>query len=143
MMWFVILGVLLDQVSKYWVSQLTQTVVVIPSLLSIAYVENRGAVFGVAQGSNVILAIMTILLCTGLLLYLVKQKQKGKSVSFAWYCILTGGIGNLLDRVLRGYVVDFIATPFIATFNIADSFVVIGVFLLLIQEIIATRKPKE
>ena len=57
--------------------------------------------------------------------------------------ILAGGLGNLIDRVFRGYVVDFIATPFIATFNIADSLVVIGVFLLLISEIIDSIRNKK
>ena len=60
----------------------------------------------------------------------------------AWYMILSGGIGNLIDRLVRGYVVDFIATPFIATFNIADSFVVIGIALLLLNEIVEIYKEK-
>ena len=51
------------------------------------------------------------------------------------YMILAGGIGNMIDRLFRGYVIDFIDTPFIATFNLADSFVVIGVILLSITYI--------
>ncbi len=63
-------------------------------------------------------------------------------VSLAYYFVLAGGIGNLIDRVLRGFVVDFIDTPFIATFNIADSFIVCGAIWILFIEIKKMIKEK-
>ena len=148
MMWLlVIVSVLLDQLTKYWVCKMTETVTVFPHLLSFSYVENYGAVFGMMQGSNAILAVLSAVICVVLVWYLFKQKQKQAKISAAWYLILAGGIGNLIDRVFRGYVVDFIATPFIATFNLADSFVVIGVawvcFLEIHQIYLEKRKAEK
>lgn len=134
-MWLLIISILIDQITKHFATNLTKTIEIFPKILSFEYVENRGAVFGIMQGSNTILMIVSCLICIGLIYYLYRQKKENKKVSIAWYMILSGGIGNLIDRMFRGYVVDFIATPFIATFNIADSFVVVGVLWLLILEL--------
>lgn len=142
-MWIVIISILIDQVAKYFVCGLSEPIKIIPSLLSFEYVENRGAVFGIMQGSNYILAMVSLVICIAIGIYICKTKKENKKVHFAWYMILAGGLGNLIDRVVRGYVVDFIATPFIATFNIADSLVVIGVFLLLINEILDSMRNKK
>lgn len=133
-MWILILGILLDQLAKLWICQMQQSVAILPSLLIFEYVENHGAVFGIMQGSNSILAVVSFIVCIVLVIFIMNQKKKQEKISIAWYMILAGGIGNLIDRIFRGYVVDFIATPFIATFNIADSFVVLGFMYLLWQE---------
>lgn len=133
-MWILILGILLDQLVKLWICQLQHSLTMIPNLLTLEYVENHGAVFGMMQGSNSILAIVSLVICIVLIAFIISQKKKQKKVSLAWYMVLAGGIGNLIDRLFRGYVVDFIATPFIATFNLADSFVVLGVIWLFVQE---------
>lgn len=137
-MWILIISILIDQITKYFACGLSEPIKIIPNLLSFEYVENRGAVFGIMQGSNYILAMVSLVICIAIGIYIYKAKK----VHIAWYMILAGGLGNLIDRVVRGYVVDFIATPFIATFNIADSFVVIGVLLLLINEIIDSMRNK-
>ena len=134
-MWCLIISILIDQITKFFASHLTESTKIIPNILSFEYVENRGAVFGIMQGSNTILAMISFAICIALIYYIYKQKKENKKVSIAWYMVLGGGIGNLIDRIFRGYVVDFIATPFIATFNVADSFVVLGVLWLLILEI--------
>ncbi|MBO5142532.1 MAG: signal peptidase II [Clostridia bacterium] len=86
------------------------------------------------------MAVISLIICIAITIYIINQKKNSKKVNLAWYMILSGGIGNLIDRIVRGYVVDFIATPFIATFNIADSMVVIGVIVLIINEIIESVK---
>lgn len=134
-MWIVIISILIDQISKYLVCNIKETITVVPKLLSIEYVENYGAVFGIMQGSNRILALVSLSICIAIIVYILRLKKRKEKIPLAWYFILAGGIGNLIDRLVRGYVVDFIATPFIATFNIADSLVVIGVFLIAIREI--------
>lgn len=139
-MWILIISILIDQITKFFVSNLNKTIEIIPNILSFEYVKNYGAIFGIMQGSNTILIGISSLVCIGLIYFLYKQKKENKKISIAWYMILSGGIGNLIDRIFRGYVVDFIATPFIATFNIADSFVVIGVLRLLILELKEYRK---
>jgi len=141
-MWILIISILIDQVSKYIVSGMSESLSVIPGLLSFEYVQNYGAVFGIMQGSNYIMAAISAVLCVIIFVYIIKCKRDSQNVHFAWYMILSGGIGNLIDRLFRGYVVDFIATPFIATFNIADSMVVIGVGLLIINEIKEMIKEK-
>lgn len=145
-MWVLIISILIDQLSKYIVCQMTDAITLIPNLLSVEFVKNYGAVFGIMQGSNYIMAGISLIICITIIIYIVSQKKNNKNVSIAWYMILSGGIGNLIDRLVRGYVVDFIATPFIATFNIADSMVVIGVGILIINEIatmIKENKEKE
>ena len=142
-MWLLIISILIDQLSKFLVCNMTESIIVIPKILTIEFVKNYGAVFGIMQGSNYILAVISIVICIAIMLYIGIQKKNNKSVHVAWYMILSGGIGNLIDRIIRGYVVDFIATPFIATFNIADSFVVIGVVLLLINEITEMLQAKQ
>lgn len=134
-MWIVIISILIDQISKYLVCNIKETITVIPKLLAIEYIENYGAVFGIMQGSNSILALVSLSICIAIIVYILRLKKRKKKIPLAWYFILAGGIGNLIDRLVRSYVVDFIATPFIATFNIADSLVVIGVFLIAIREI--------
>ena len=141
-MWLILVSVLIDQIAKFFVVKMQASISVIPGILSFEYVENRGAVFGIMQGSNYILAAISFIICIAICGYIIKNKKDGKKSHIAWYMILSGGIGNLIDRLVRGYVVDFIATPFIATFNIADSFVVIGIALLLLNEIVEIYKEK-
>lgn len=134
-MWLLIISILIDQLSKILVCHITDSIVLIPNLLSIEFVKNYGAIFGIMQGSNYIMAGISLIICVAIIIYIITQKKNNKKLHVAWYMILSGGIGNLIDRVIRGYVVDFIATPFIATFNIADSLVVLGAGILLIDEL--------
>lgn len=145
-MWLLIISILIDQLSKYFACNITEEITIIPNLLSLDFVKNYGAVFGIMQGSNYIMAVVSFIICVAITLYIINQKKNGKNVNIAWYMILSGGIGNLIDRIVRGYVVDFVATPFIATFNIADSMVVIGVVLLIfneVRELVKENKKKE
>lgn len=145
-MWLLIISILIDQLSKYFACNITEEITIIPNLLSLDFVKNYGAVFGIMQGSNYIMAVVSFIICVAITLYIINQKKNSKNVNIAWYMILSGGIGNLIDRIVRGYVVDFIATPFIATFNIADSMVVIGVVLLIfneVRELVKENKKKE
>ena len=94
--------------------------------------------FGLAQGANYILAIISLVICVAIISIMLLQKKKGEDISTGLYLVLIGGIGNFIDRIVRGFVVDFIDTPFIATFNIADSFIVIGAFWVLIEEVVCS-----
>ena len=130
-----IILVIIDQLSKILISKGDVQITLIKNLLNITYVENRGMVFGVAQGSVYIMGAISFVVCIALIAYIVKLKKDRQNVENSIYMILAGGIGNMIDRLFRGYVIDFIDTPFIATFNLADSFVVIGVILLSITYI--------
>jgi signal peptidase II len=121
---------------------LKNTISVIPQLLSFEYVENRGAIFGIMQGSNEILAVISGIICIVLVSYIFFQKRATKKVPFMWYMILAGGIGNLIDRIFRGYVVDMLEVTFIdyPVFNVADCFVTVGAGVLMLALILDWRR---
>ncbi len=90
------------------------------------YTTNTGAAFGILQGQTWFL-ILVGLVVIGFLLYYSHEHQ------LALGFLLGGTMGNLVDRVLYGYVIDFIHIPFWPSFNVADTFNVIGVGLLLLD----------
>lgn len=134
-MTLIVLLIIIDQATKICASKIEGSVVIIKDLLRFTYVENRGAVFGFMQGSNYIMAGISIVVCIILIAYLRKLIKDGKTPNLGIYMVIAGGVGNIIDRLVRGYVVDFIDTPFIATFNIADSLIVIGVIFILLSEV--------
>ena len=139
----IFVGLIIDQISKFVVFNNEVNFTVIPNLLNFTLVKNFGAAFGSFQGMNLVLIFVTLAICISILLFMVYMYKKGEFVSPAYYLILAGGIGNLIDRIFRGFVVDFIDTPFIATFNIADSFIVIGAIWILVAEVLKSIKNKQ
>lgn len=134
---FCLLLILIDFISKYLVINLisNKTIIIIKNFLKFLYVKNNGAAFGIMSGNIIILVIVTLIL----LFYIIKEVKNNvdnKWILLSYLLILSGAIGNLIDRIFRGYVVDFISfTLFnkeMAVFNIADSYITIGVFLLII-----------
>ena len=125
----------LDQVSKIIVSgyfQLGHSKTLIPGLLSVVKVHNRGTIWGLAQGGNMIFAFFAIIVVI-LIIVFVPKIIKDKISSVAIGMILGGAIGNLIDRLARGFVVDFIHLDFMnfPVFNIADSGIVIAALVLV------------
>lgn len=127
--------IIIDQITKYFATKLIDTKVVIDGLLNFTYVENRGAVFGLMQGSNYVMAILSSIICIALIIYLARIVKEGKTPNIGFYMVIAGGIGNIIDRMFRGYVVDFIDTPFIATFNVADMLVVLGACFIILSQL--------
>jgi signal peptidase II len=105
-------------------------------IIDITYCENTGAAFSTFSGNKLFLIGLTSLLMIFCLVYLFKTKDKRQIFCLAM--IIGGGIGNLIDRIFRGYVVDFFEIkPFtFGIFNVADSFVCIGVFFFVLFSII-------
>lgn len=130
--------ILLDVVSKYLTIQLLlplgRDVVVIPGILSFAYVENRGAAFGMLADSRWVFMLLSSVLIVALILLIKFSKITHPLFIISVSMILGGGIGNMIDRVFLGYVVDFIKADFIdfPVFNMADSAVVIGTILFAV-----------
>ena len=135
MLLFMVVFVAIDQVTKYLVLDLLKpigTVEIIPGLLNFSYVENRGAAFGMLQNMTTILSVVTAISCL-IILYLLFAYRNHDFLSYA-ACVLiaAGGIGNLVDRILRGFVVDFISVSFFPpVFNFADCCVTVGVVFAL------------
>ncbi len=134
----ILLFIVIDFVSKILVINLlkSNTLIIISNFLKFTYIKNMGAAFGILSGNIILLIIITLFF----IYYIIKELKNNsdKKLSIISYAlILSGAIGNLIDRVFRGYVVDFISfTIFgreMAVFNVADSYITIGVILLLIS----------
>jgi signal peptidase II len=141
--------VLLDQVTKWWVLKhlsLGEMLPVMPGLsLTLSY--NRGVAFSMfgkqAAVGQILLIIFIILICAMVGIWLAKTKTDEKWSGISLLFIFGGAIGNLLDRLLHGHVIDFIdcywRTTHFYTFNIADSFITIGA-LMMIKTIFTEEK---
>lgn len=109
-------------------------VTVIPGVLEFTYVENRGAAFGMlAEHRWVFLAASSVAI-VAILGYLLVKRPQSRLIRVSLALIAGGGVGNMIDRVARGYVTDFINATFVDfyVFNIADSCVCVGCGLLII-----------
>ncbi len=137
--------VALDQISKYLVVLYLPReaqIKVIPYLFNFTYVENRGAAWGMMADSRwifIIVSAVAISVLAVLLLYAAKSK---KFFVASLVLIFAGGIGNMIDRIANGYVVDFIQFDFFQkfpVFNVADSYVTIGGAMLIIYMLFIDR----
>lgn len=97
------------------------------------YVRNTGAAFGSFSNSTVLLSVFTAIVLIALIVYVFSGKIKSKFCLVTVTMIIAGGAGNLIDRIFRGYVVDFIEVQFtdFAVFNFADILVTCGAFMLI------------
>jgi len=144
-------GILLDQITKLLAStylKVVDTVPLIEGVLHLTYAENTGAAFGMLKEHRwVFLSISTVaIIGMGLYLYLFKSESRLYDVAIAM--IVSGGMGNMFDRLGLGYVVDFIDFRLInfAVFNGADSFVCVGsglLILALILDLVKESKEKK
>lgn len=134
MTWIIIISAIAaDRVSKVICRQYLRplgSIPVIKGVFHLTYVENTGAAFGMLQGNTWFL-ILTSALVSAVVAYLIwKVKPENRYVKISLALILGGALGNLVDRVLLGYVVDFLDFRIWPVFNIADSCVVVGAILL-------------
>ena len=149
MIWFIIAAVIvgIDQFFKYMVISnisLTDTVEFIKGIINFVYVKNTGAAFGIFAGKTYILSIVSVLVCAALILFMIKNKNKSTMLSLSLSMVLGGAIGNLIDRIVRGYVIDYIEPMFIdfPVINFADVAITVGAFLLVIYVIFFDGKKE-
>jgi signal peptidase II len=139
--------VLIDQLSKILVHakmNLYDSFTVIPSLLDFTYIRNEGIAFGINFPGSKIFFIIFPILITFYLISLLKNKEFEDNTSqIALFLIIGGAIGNILDRIFRGYVVDFIDFHINGAhwyiFNVADASVTIGLLFLLYSSILIKK----
>ncbi|RAL26073.1 signal peptidase II [Thermoflavimicrobium daqui] len=133
--------VALDQWSKWLVVSkmvLSESIPIIDGFFYITSHRNRGAAFGILENQQWLFIIVTFLVIGGVIYYIWKEKKSSQQPVMLWALslILGGAIGNLIDRIRSGEVVDFIHLQFgsyhYPIFNIADSAIVIGVILFAI-----------
>ncbi len=130
--------ILIDQWSKWAIvhkMNLYESVPIIQGWLHITSIRNTGAAFSLLQNQRWFFIILTLIIVVFIVVFIHKNSKKNKLFSFALAFILGGAVGNLIDRVITGQVVDFIDVRIIhfAIFNIADSAITIGVGLLIID----------
>lgn len=134
----IILGIFFDRITKITVSNVLSeglVINIIPNIVSLEYLENRGAAFGIFQGKTIFLSIISVIIIGLLIVYLFKYSSRSLFERIAISLIISGAIGNLYDRVIYNYVVDFIKLQYFdkytfPTFNVADILVCVGTFFL-------------
>lgn len=130
-----------DQLTKYMITssfELYESKMVIQNILSFTYIRNTGVAWGMFQGKRIIFLVLTavvLLFCFYIFANIAEQK-KYRLLRIALIVLVSGAVGNMIDRIKLGYVVDFFCVEFIdfPIFNVADIFVVvsmIGIFLLI------------
>ena len=138
----IVVGLLLlaaDQFTKYYVVAnfaLAETKPAIDGLFDFTYIHNKGGAWGMLDGHTWLLLALTVFAMLICLAMLIKSGKNNKLLFWSITLILSGGLGNMIDRIFRdGNVVDFIRLQFIdfPIFNVADCAVVIGAILLMIH----------
>ena len=147
----VALLVILDQVIKLWATAVLAPVgamPLIPGVVELRYYLNDGAAFSILQGKQTFLILFTGAALLVVAWYLLFKRPAKKLEYIGWLFVLGGGIGNLVDRVMNGEVVDYINLLFMnfAVFNFADILVCTGIGLLLLSlllEELSARKQRK
>lgn len=150
MLLLIIALVFVDQFSKGLINiflNLNQSINIIPNFFSLTYVRNIGAAFSILPGSRWFFIIISVIALNVINLYFVKNKELNKKKFIIFSLLQAGIIGNLIDRVLYGYVIDFFDFTIFgfdfAIFNIADIFIVVSIILLILvgdKDGISSRK---
>lgn len=133
--------VIFDQITKVLISfnmHLNQSINIIPNFFSLKYVINYGAAFSLFNGYRFIFIILALIFLYVIYIWFINNKDLNKLNVISYSLLISGIIGNLIDRVVYGYVIDFLSFnilgyPF-AIFNLADSFIVISIILILIGD---------
>ena len=137
-MYFIIIAlvVAIDQLTKYLIRSnmdLNHTIPIIDGIFHLSYIHNFGAAFSLFEGKTYFLAAMQFIVIVIALVYLMKkQKKEHWCLLLSISLIAAGGIGNLIDRIVNGYVVDFFDFRIWPVFNVADISVCTGCGLLIL-----------
>ena len=129
------LVVVLDQFTKFLVKnnlQLGDSIPLIKNIFHLTYVTNTGSAFGLFKNLNVFFVIFSIIVIFVIFYYLRQIKKKERLVIYSIGLLLGGTIGNLIDRIAYGAVIDFIDFKIWPVFNVADSAVTISIVMLII-----------
>ena len=146
---FVTILVIIDQYVKNLVVaniELGKQIPLIDNFFSLTYVRNYGAGFSIMQHETAFLTALSIIAIIILSYMLIKAKKSDTVSIISYILIISGALGNLIDRVRLGYVVDFLDFNIFGydypVFNIADSFITVGCFILIIMVILETKNAK-
>lgn len=135
----VLIFIFIDQITKYFAQIYLRgksSFVLIPGVFELRYLENRGAAFGILQNKGVFFIVITIIFMILAVLFYIKLPQRKKFRYLRWLTLLiaAGAAGNMIDRIFRGYVIDFFYFSLIdfPVFNVADCYVTVSVFISIL-----------
>ena len=125
------LVILVDRITKMLVENfLDKELSIIKNIFYFTYVKNDGAAFSILGSQRLLLVILSILALFFIIYYITKKDKNG----IGYFFLIGGIIGNLIDRIFLGYVIDFIGIYTFPIFNIADIFIVLGAILVLFEK---------
>lgn len=137
-----------DQLIKYYVDIYLKNrapFVVIKNILQFNYLENDGAMMGFMSGKTTLMSVLAII-CVAVMLFVIFSGIIKDRVDY-WCCLfmISGGLGNIIDRVLRGYVIDYIEVLFVDfyIFNFADCLITVAAFVLIFYQIYLIHKENK
>lgn len=139
--------IIFDVISKIFISNiliLNKSITIIPNFFYLTYTHNYGGAWSIFDNSTLFITIVSFLIIIGIIYYLFKNKVT-KKIEIVGYSLLLGGaIGNLIDRIVYGYVIDFLDFYILGydfpIFNIADIGIVVGIIFLLVSMILEVYK---
>lgn len=144
----VLLLVVFDQIVKFLVVTKigNSSIVIIRNFLEFSYIKNTGAAFGFLSGRTILLVIITLIF----MCYIIKELKKNindKLLILSFILIISGSLGNLIDRIRVGYVIDFISFILFGIgmpiFNVADIFITFGILIYIYKLVKEEIKWKE
>jgi signal peptidase II len=134
-----------DRFTKWWASSYLNEYgpAEINSLLSVRETYNRGIAFGLFQGIGPLVGWLTIAVVVGMFIYLVRLPREDKLTRAGLGLIIGGALGNLLDRIVAGQVLDFIETPLRpGIFNVADIAINLGMLMILLAAVLSSFRSR-
>lgn len=141
---------IIDQIVKLIIKfnmKVGDTISIIPNFFNIEYLHNSGAAFSSFEGMRFVLVVISLVIFISMIKYIKKNDISKKVEIISFGMILGGLVGNLIDRVFYGYVIDYLAFTIFgysfAVFNLADSFIVIGVISLAIDMILTSLRNEQ
>lgn len=133
----IVLLIVLDQLVKWTIVsniKLGEVKGFIPSIMSLTYLQNTGAAFSILENQQWLFTIITLVVIGGAIWYLIKNIKGSFWLISGLTLIIAGGLGNFIDRLRQGFVVDMFQVDFInfAVFNVADTYLTFGVLIMLL-----------
>src|SRR3989344_5748322 len=133
-LWFALFVVIFDRISKSIVQTMGAgaSIPVIKNVLHLTYVHNTGAGFGILNNKNFLLLLFSLVVLIFVVYYFVKERNR--DVKFIFIILASGIVGNVIDRISFGYVIDFIDFRIWPVFNIADIAIFVSIVGLVVYE---------
>ena len=142
-LWAAFFALLLDRITKILAVKILlqgQSIKIIPGVFHFTLVLNRGAAFGIFKGQTALFIALSLLAIVFILIYTLRKRREDPLLSLSLGLVLGGAAGNLIDRIMFVYVIDFFDFRVWPVFNIADSCITIGMFFLMAR---AFLKPAD